>query len=67
MLNIPRSRFEFGQPVTVHWQEIECGTTDAHITGINYDCRRGRGIEYTITEPDGQQTDGIDESMLHAR
>lgn len=65
-LRIPRSRFQFGQRVIVRWQEVELGETKAVITGVNFDHRRDREPQYTITDEDGGQTDGLTDSMLTA-
>ena len=64
VMRIPRSSFQFGQRVVCHWHEVECGTSEGTITGINYDHRRDQEPRYTITEDNGQQTDDIDASML---
>lgn len=64
-MKIPKARFQFAQRVNCHWHEIECGVTEATITGINYDHRHGGDApRYTITEDNGQQTDDITEGML---
>lgn len=64
-MRIPKAQFNFGQRVVVQWYEIECGKTEATITGINYDHRRGGdGPRYTITEDNGCQTDDITENMM---
>lgn len=62
MIALPKAKFSFGQNVVVHWHEVECGTTQAVITGVNLN--RHKAVVYTITEENGQVTDEIDEDMI---
>jgi hypothetical protein len=57
----PRAAHQFGDRVMCHWQEAECGVTEATIVGI--ELHNGE-IEYTVREDDGNFVPGLPEAML---
>lgn len=66
-IHIPPALFVLGQRVLCTWHEAECAPTEAFISSIDYDHRRGGDRpRYTITEDDGARTDDISEGMLSA-
>lgn len=62
-IKIPKAEYHIGTSVTVRPTEMECPPFEAVVIGISCGIE-GERAEYTVSEHDGNISDGWDESYM---